>query len=348
MKEKNTLNHEENHQLNPNVEYQMQKKLTKKIMRKIMTEILIVFMIVGGSHFMLDAYHYDPTKEDVPFEFILDAYVWTFYPGKMVSTWTIDKKGFGNYDLQLEVEDSYGSRIIGNEPDTLEIRRSRMNGGLSSIGLFLQSKFDRDYLNEYSYEIYPDEKEKLIQHLEQLPDSAYIDASLVLKNSTSLEEMVKMMNQYSNTQFVWLAMEQYETLQRFVTGMNLNQFMYGEAPQQYPHFFDMAQYENEEKTVDMLMTYYLEVLQVLVDHPQAYEVLNHRNFNSQYDNLLKQVEYSKENQNCIGFTIHTNKTDLIEMLESEMILYTWMDDVKVSVYSKISSQQDKKHQKNFR
>lgn len=331
------INHEEDQQFNKIIEHKMERKLTRKTFYKMVLFLLVIVSLIGGSQWIVKTTNYNPIKEDVEFNYILNAYVSTYYPGLNVSVLDIEEYPYGKYDVNFWVQDSFNRWISSGNHQTLKINRSTTNG-LYQAGIIADnSDFERENHLLHSFENDSAYYEKQIQEIENLPDSAYINASVILKDDWTLEKMAELMNHFPNSQFAWLAIRRPTSNQSWV-GINVYQYfaryITAKFPEQYSHYFDMFNLRDEPKTGEMLRAYFLEMLQVLVDHPEAYELLNNNFEERTYEKFIKEVEYYRQNQKCIGFLIYTNKHDIIELINSGKVTCIEINDVKMSKYSK--------------
>lgn len=326
------INHEEDQQFNKKIESKMEKKLTKKIIRKMVVWVLSALFVIEIVNIGLNVGNYNPEKEDIDFNTIINSFIQTYYPDATVGVIDIQSLGFGAYDISMDVVDNMGYRRFGSNKKVLEIRQSKIKDlvGLNSI----VNEFDRESLSEYAYEKNPQEVDELISELEKLPESSIILASVVLKMNWNLEKMVNLIKKYPHSEFTWLAMEQPQHLQGAITGMSLESIFGYSDLEQYPDLNDQWKRNDEEFTAENIKKYYLENLELLADHQKAYTMLTQNYVNRSYDKFLEQVEYSKEHQECIGFRIHANANDLIDMLKSGMVSYVWINDVRLSIYSR--------------
>lgn len=340
---KEVMQTKEDVQFNKRIEKSMTKKLTRKVYKRLLLSFLTVIILIGMAHFGFKSTNYNPLKEDIDFNYLINAYLWTYHPDHNAYVSEIDEGLFGTYTLDMEIENRLKDfhTVIGDS-SFVKIQKSKINytdlrkAGLGNIILndfeVLMRKKDKEEINHNK-----ESNLELVEELKKLPDSSIIIASVDLNQKLSLDKIVEFMKKYPKSNFTWLAMEQFEFRQGAVTGINLTNIFGLEKLKKYPHFMDMmdSSFNKEEVTAEVLRDYFLDVLQVLLDHPKFYEMMNNNFVNRDYNFYFKeQVEFSKKTQNCIGFRVYTNRQDLIDMIESKVVSMVSVKDVRLSFYSK--------------
>lgn len=329
---KQLLNEEDTH-FNKTIEKKMDKKISKKVGKYLLCFLLIISFIVSGLHFITKAVKFNPTKTNVKFEYILQSYIWLYHPDVIYHPYLEEgaqEKLFGKYEYKAEFDERFHYRIIGDNPLNYSIQGKNIDlSALTEISPIVVNKFDKKY--KESYEENPSSKQEIIQELKKLPDSTYIDATVVFSNNKTIEEVVEFMKLYSNTDFIWLAMESYDEIQGFVTGVNLQECIgYGVELENYENLFGI----NEMPTHEEIINKYYDMLEILIDNPIAYEMFIEKDMNRSYEHLKQQYDYAQNHLNSIGVRIYTNKKDLIEMIEKNECFKVWIEDMKLSKLAK--------------
>lgn len=344
---KELLKQEDDKIFNRQIQKKMEKKLSKVIYTRIGLLVLAIILFVGVVDLGFKQSNYNPNKEDIGFEPILKAYVQTFYPGIMYyginfeddEYYTIDKH-FGNYEFDMQIY-GYDATLKLNNIVNKKVYINQSVIDFSNVpGMFLTNDEYVDVEKTEAHNknlIWNDEdRNKLIQDLNHLPDSVVIEAKVSFNKKKNLKETIDFINQYPNSNTYWLAMEQYEYVQFLNVGIHLNEYAFSGDIKEYPDFstYDYDKKMQKELTPEFLKNHYLDTLKILVDHKEAYSLFNKNMLNTNYEHLTNQYEFAKKQQNCIGARMTTNKKDLIDMLEKDIVNKVNFDDIRLSVYSK--------------
>lgn len=315
----------------------MNQKLTKKVMKIMSVFIIFCLLAVFGTKMGMESYYYDPNKEDVKYESIFQAYLWTYCPTTLFYSMDIEEKGFSRYDISIRLE-KMNEYAAGEHVETLTLYKSVMDmQPLYNFEKRIADEFVDVEKKEYKNDLSLDEhqKEELMKKIKELPESAIIEASVSFTKKKTLHDFLNYKQDYENTQFAWLAMEQAQYVQNGITGIPL--FMGvkwndEKVDELYPAFYHTLDKEYDAKD---LKDFYLDILKLLIDHPIAYKTLNGNDVNTSISKIQEQYAFALDNEiQTIGARIFTNKHDFLAMLEKNEITQIMIQDVKLSLFSR--------------
>lgn len=325
------LLNEEDDNFNKMIEKKMNRKLSTQVYKTIISIGLVIAILLGGGHFLTKMTHYNPHKTNVEFRYLLQSYIWLYYPDVIFRPSfdnEIEDKLFGKYIYNAEFDSRFGSNYLGDNPTNIEIDNSIDLSPLHAISPIWVNKYDRDM--DYSYNNSPESKDTLIEELNKLPESTYISATVLFVDAIELEEVIHMMREYKNTDFKWCAIESFKEIQMLNTGIPLQSPSngYGETLEGYESL--LKHYENDIPTITELQERYYDMLDVLLDDKETYNLLINREVNRSYANLSEQRAFANEHLNSIGLKISTNKHDLIKMIQDDNCSFVWIENMKLS------------------
>ena len=110
---------------------------------------------------------------------VYDAWLETNYPFRELDEKvTVAQEGFGNYTVKLHVFNTNDKVIVGDEPNvTLDIKRSKVSIDKDTNGL-LTNHGGMFYTKEISWMAAKTEQAGIINEIEKLPESAYVNLAV--------------------------------------------------------------------------------------------------------------------------------------------------------------------------
>jgi len=343
-------------QVDDDMDISLEKNIKKRINKKIYFKSLQIFIVICllvvcgyfGSSCLLNITHYDPNQEErfleegQEFDVLFQTYMSLIYPGKTYIAEHYNEKkykasGFGNYEISAKICNSFDPLYMdGLTNTTFYISRSRLKN--------IETK--EDHLFSLVVDEYKDPQDNhfneisslssIYKELKDLPDSTVLDASISFKDYQSLKEIIDFMNEYPQTSAMWVALKDQNASK--VEGISCGVSLYDsaiysftkEAQEKYPSY-----YLDQKVTAQSIQQHYLSRLQLLIDHPDFMKLMgtyfeNELTIEQLQDNYQK----AKKETKGYGLRIHTNKKDLIDMIEKGQLSYVYINDLKLSQYQK--------------
>lgn len=313
----------------PDFNKQINKQINRRI-QKIATRTVAV--ILGGIIFLLliispvmdlcvvNPNNYHSETNDTLFR-TMRAYIEMQYPYKNLSQVVdIEKRGFGRYDLELNIVDhSLQNNTTGNV--VFSIERGKVELKEDNLNMLLV------YLNRFDSKVYPKdqkaEKKQLgntIEEIKKLPDSAHLYLSVSDKEIQTYEALKN-----EDVQLWWLQLNQPGC--EYAGGINL---------------FRTVAIDKEDHNVNTstkLLKNYTENLQILLDHTDLWdsrELISADGTRymskANMELLRKSLEQAqgatevKTNKYCIS----GSKEQILKFLESHNLEYVHVDDIRLS------------------
>ncbi len=350
MKDFDKLLEEENVSLN--IEKQIKRKMNKSIYSRVVIILLCVSLIgiflYKGSSKIQEIAHYNPkneshflleNQENYEFNVLLSTYVSMNYPGKIIHVDEVVEKDFGVYEYRGMLQDSFDPLVYGGFDDiTLSINASHVQIEYQPTADTYLTTYINQFRNpnpsEEFYEI--TQLDDIYQDIKDLPDSAYISASISFNDYISLEDVVELIKKYPETSFVWLAIaSETQRSPQVAEGMVLSDsFLWDfneEALKEYPNFYI---WNKEEITAEALYQKYLSNMKLLLDHPDFLDVMKSLDsYLCPKDRLLERYEEAKNGVQGYGFRVNIGKKDVLKIMEDEDISYVVIHDVKISKWA---------------
>lgn len=350
MKDFDKLLEEENVSLN--IEKQIKRKMNKSIYSRIVSVLLCIALIgtllYKGSSKIQEVAHYNP-KDEIGFlpedasgnEFavLMSTYVRMYYPGLICYVnEDLVEKDFGHYEYTALLKDTFGFKTFGGKDITLKIHESQLDVEYEATADAYLTTYIEEFKipdNENFQEI--DSLSDIYKDVKDLPDSAYISASISFEDYISLEDVVKLIKEYPDANFVWLAIasETQRSLQ-IAEGMSLyDAFLWDfndKALVEYPNFYI---WDKDEVTAETLHQKYLSNMKLLLDHPKFMDlVVTLSSTLCPKDRLLERYEEAKNDVKGYGLRVNLEKRDLLRLMDNEDLSYVRIHDIKISKWAK--------------
>lgn len=326
----------------------MKIKLRKNKLLIIIISICIVIAGYFGTGWLFKQTYYNPfSVNDIieksvedgtghDFDVLMATYINMYYPGKMYYPIACIDDGFGKYQIKANIQEIFDP-LYGNNDDniTFTIKRSKLTTDSKEINLYRISQeyldINESDLDEYTNSFYEQWITRDYSDIQELPESAYLDISLTFSKYKNAQEVVDFINGYSNSLFVWLALDTGSN--QVANGVSIcDGVRYGlkdSFKKEYPSFYLDANY-----TADMLQENALSKLKVLIDHPDFISLIKQSDL--YYDTMAsigidQRYQDIKENGlQVIGIRGYVKKSDLLNMINSGEIYYGYVNDVKMS------------------
>ena len=178
----------------------------------------------------------------------LDIMVHSFYatcdPTKLPEHLDVIDRQFGSYEFYLDTANYYdGSVSVGNIDLEIIYKRGQKTLDYSKPGASINANL---------YGSFPDKKD-LIEEVKKLPDSAYIFASVGIKNLISIADLLRDFDKNFDIRPFWLRVvdpASYDLIQKSPDGIGLT-FLPGDP---YDHYLELginpsAYYQVKKKTI---------------------------------------------------------------------------------------------------
>lgn len=329
------------------------KKIKKQMRKQIYSRVIIILVILAvvwqgvhhGTSFLLDYINYKPLSENTivisteqsdpeGFHVLMGTYVNMYFPGKLYVGNNYKEEGFGRYEVTAKIQDIMNPLYMdGTSNVTLDIHRSHLIVDTNEdhvLTRILNEYYDENASEEYKT-YFNDDWKSLINDVKELPDSTILDVSLSFQHTYTLEETIAFINQYEDSDFVWIATN---VVNQIAEGMSLYDAELYELKNeaQYPNFYLGL----EGYTAEDLKQNYLSKLRMLKDHPEFLELLQTwagadisiENLEERYDNI------EKNGLLAIGLRGYVKKQDFLKMFENNQLRYACIHDVKLSSLQK--------------
>ncbi len=339
-----------------------QKKLKQRIYRTFLSRtfcvlfvfVLLVSVLYYGTSSFVSAIFYHPghektflqseKKEAREFSVLLTDFLSMHFPGTFTyvipneNSISYTSKGFGCYDINIKTFEPLDPMMIDGEPtNKLHIKWSNIKVGPNSLPFY-------HTLNEFKnpdptvlFQPAVEDPQNVLQEIEKLPDSAWLDVSLSFEQYLSSNDIASLIHQYPNCDFNWIALkgQNFSKTPQVSYGMGLRtitrEVFTNEASLLYPSY-DL---DLEHLTGKMLEECYHSHLQLLIDHPKFVDLMGTLfDDDISVKNLQKRLDYAKKDWSAYGVRVNIGKEDLLKLLSSKSISYVNINDVHVSKYEK--------------
>lgn len=342
--------------INLEAEKQFQQKIRKTMNRtiygKVLLSILFIAVLAAGLYFgtsaAVDLMFYRPEKETPflissdwegeDFSVLLEDTICMYFPGKYC--WMLEpvqSHGFSRYSADLLITDAYGPRHMGPGNAELQISFSKMNLEHAPLSVFALEFLDPEFpysctLEERGISSPPD----IRQELQNLPESAYLDVSLSFPSSISSDEVARIMNESSDIQVRWLALEgQNTSIYDFAAGGMFTDHLRGqemteEAAKKYPNY--VLPHEVTGKALEQCLQ---SRLQMLIDHPEFVSLMETQLGDMiSMPRLRERLKNAEENWACYGMRLVGSPAGIQKLMDELSVSYARINDVKISKYEK--------------
>lgn len=342
--------------LNSEAEKQFQQKIRRSMNRtiygKVLLSILFIAILASGFYFgtsaAINLMFYRPEKETPflvssdwdgeDFSVLLEDTLCTYFPGKYC--WMLEPvqpQGFSRYSADLLITDAYGPRYMGPGNAELQINFSKMNLEHAPLSVFSFEFLDPEFPYSCTLEerriSYPSD---IRQELQNLPESAYLDVSLSFPSSISSDEAARIMNESSDIQVRWLALEgQNTSIYDFAAGGMFTDHLRGlemteEAVKKYPNYVLPREVSGEA-----LEQCLQSRLQMLIDHPEFVSLMETQLGDMiSMPRLRERLKNAEENWACYGMRLVGSPSGIQKLMDELSVSYAWINNVKISKYEK--------------
>lgn len=261
-------------------------------------------------------------------------------PGYAISSiYNAEALGFGKYNLIYTRKNLFTKEKV---TINAQIRRNMRIGTFEDFYPDTYTAFsefwnDEEGSKEYqkSLEIRKGFSNTEIEHVKKLPATSYISAWARFSEDLTMEELFKVMDEYRNVDFRWIAVrtneKQGQQLMGFSTGLN-DGFSSGDKidVEKYPAFQLVDYMSNYEKLPSIYEMHYKSLLRYLVNHKEAVYALVGDSRAYDYKGALAYAE--EKGISTYGALIYGEAEDLIELYESGTIMTFEIDNVIASKY----------------
>lgn len=333
---------EESHQLTKSVNSRLRKVVLSSV--TIVTVCLLsVFFIISP---LIGSFYYNPTKVSVgssesDINFDLAAIIELKQPGyALASLVEADKLGFGSYESHF-----YRTNLFTQESDEISIKIKRNDHYSKNLFRTEQPSFIAveapGFLND---EDLARQKERVMDHLQQLNPVAYVAAYLTFEDDLNMEELEDLVVQKNHfLDFIWAGIRTAPKGERMdsLTGIALHHhsvFHSGDQPdaERYPAFLFLEWLTGNagippgsSRWAVGTELHYKSLLRYLVDRKEALEVFeNHPRQHEYYQSALAYVE--EHGVKTYGVLVHATAEDLIKLVATAPIKTLELDRVLAS------------------
>lgn len=341
----------------------LHKKINRQINRRIFKGVLITLAaialaVVSVSKF-LDLIFYDPFTpspenqqvEGFPvtdFNFLMDIYTGLSFPGTfyLPCQESATSQGFGSYTIPAGIRDQfYPLSIDGRSNLTFTIKKGKLSIDAASSPRLLTKTVNQFYHPSASGKENPAPVDPVLkiteekkEEIRQLPDSAILKTALSFPESRSMEDTLEFINHYPDSTFSWIPVDSQKMfIGNTYDGIRLHTPLGYELTEETKEIYPSLLPDPGKLTPEILEECYLSRTKLLEDNPDFLKLLS--TFFGPYpgpaylenpDNQIKKPEDVK----AIGVYGYVTKNDFLTMIESGEIPYAFIEDVKLSSFSK--------------
>lgn len=349
------ISDENNTKQNKEIERSIKKTVTKRLVMIVAASVSMVFVIILIIQYivspLVSSQYYNPTKktsgqsslQDLVFD--LRGITEVSMPGYITSfnANAVDL-GFGNYNLTFQSQDLFTREKKTGNTQLIKGRHTVFFEDFYPYHYFSFSEFgdDEEGTNRYynTLEIKKHFSEREIEHVKDLPSTSYISAWARFTNDLTMEELYKVMLNYREINFEWIAVrtakKQGQQLMGFLTDNNIGSSTDSVDKEKYPGFqltdiWNLSGSTPPEVQMSKIYeTHFTSLLKYLVDRHQAVDALLPMSINYDYESALNFVE--KNGISTYGVLLYGEAADLLELYESGVIMTFDIDNVIVSKY----------------
>lgn len=311
-------------------------KLRKVIIASVsivMALLISIFLIISP---LIDSLYYNPNeitvgKIDNDISFDIYAISELNMPGLNPSTVSVEKKGFGEYNVM------YSYLNVFNEESydvNHKIKRSKINSSHWDYGL--KSNMFQSIRNPDFYTInFEESKQKVLDHIKKLNPISYVSVEILFENDLSMEELYNLELKYPEIEFEWAGIRTNaaDDISNELIGIQLMNSQRGsvllgdeQIKDKYPAFFMIdwlvkpigwqgVDYSMEAQAYEH---HYMNLLEYVSDREDAIKVLEQRDGKGEFYRLA--LEFAKENGvKAYGVLAYGESKDLIEIADNNII-----------------------------
>ena len=329
----------------------IQKSVNKRLRKVVAASVAAVMLLYLSIFYILspivDAMYYNPSRVSVgkhhsDLFFDLKAFTELNLPGYAVRGLVLsDRLGFGQHRIFFDRTNLFTQE---NQNVSAVIRRNSRIG--SHEDFFGDSYFNFSFQivrdpNLYEFDLYKNQKERVMNHVYQLHPTAYTSAYITFERDLSIEDYSELARKYNKVSFRWVGVRTAPADEpaRYLTGFNPNPndgSVTGDTadPKKYPYLqlVDWLSEKNNLSRYGMAEGYrlhYTSLLRFMADRPSAVRALEFAPEKSDYyQSALSYVE--EKGVNVFGVLVYADSKDLIELVENEDIKTVELDSVLAS------------------
>ncbi len=327
------------------------RRLASVVVLSIVSVFVIILIIQNIISPLVASRYYDPTKKTMGQEyrpnlyFDLSAVTEVSMPGYDIgSVDKVENLGFGQYNIGFTRYNTFTNEKT--------IINTKINKGIHE-GPY-EDFHAEDYLpftefwnceegtKEYqeNLDINKQFSNIEIEHIKELPSTSYISAWVRFSSDLSMEELYRVIHEYSSVNFEWIAVRtaknQGQKLMGFSTNSNSSSTDTVNK-EKYPGFqlVDLFKFPNDKTSYELRMadiyeTHFTSLLKYLVDREDVIETLLGYSINYDYQSSFDYIQTN--GINTYGAFVYGEATDLLELYESGTIMTFDIDNVISSKY----------------
>lgn len=344
---------------------EVNKKIKRQMHKQIYSRVILILLalfvgwqgIYHGTSFLCERFNYDPMNENSivadpdssvypqGFHVLMGTFVNMYDPGKQYVGSYYTKLGFGRYEVTAKLYNLFEPLSIdGADNMEINIHRSSLSGMNTDYTINLYKYYDENADETYLKNL-EEKYDFSIEDIQELPNSAIIDVSLSFQKTYTLDETLLFINQYQDSDFIWLA---NHIKGEIAEGIALYDIYYNELAnkEDYPNFYlekeplmndiSKKKYASQSLTSDIIQQRYLSQLKLLLDHEDFVQLLTtYYGGMITYESLQERYEEALNHEiPVIGVRGYVKKQDLLDMFENNELKYVYVHDVKLSSLQK--------------
>ncbi len=321
----------------------LKKSVNKRLRKVMLTSVAIVIALFTGIFFvvspLIDTLYYNPGKTvvgEVDNDISFDVYAISELnmPGFSPSNVSVEKKGFGQYDVM------YLYRNVFND-DFYSVRHKIKRGEITSsygdpiLNPMVNSNMFQSIRHPESEANIAERRQAVLNHLRKLNPISYVSAGIIFEHDLSMEELYHLELKYPDIEFEWAGIrtDTPDKHTKDLIGIELIKSKRGSGllgderiSNRYPAFFILdwlvssAGSENADSSAvaRAYEHHCVSLLEYVVDREDAVNVLEHgREKGGFYRSALKYVK--EQGVKTYGVLIFAEVGDLLEMVDEESI-----------------------------
>lgn len=318
----------------------------------VLTSLILVFAIlIGVIQYAIPAVekqYWDPAQETYAELFpdlavTLSVYAELFCPTQAVRDVTVQKTGFANYDISIEMTDTLFSRSKTFYSGNIEKGNMTLPKGIWDLPGRIFANTDGEI---------PDTPRKLVQEhnnyvcgiLESFPDYTKVLAAVSFPEDLSMDELIKLEETYQNTcRFGWIAIRASNFEQKVLPLCGMKPSApsianFSALNEAYPYFMVNTARFYEDDPGFFYEEHFKTLLRFTIDQVNAGTGLTppnwyHEGYHSDagyYENALAYVE--ENGVYTYGAYVYATPDTLLEMMEKGIICDVTYQDHWIDFY----------------
>lgn len=345
-----TANHEDTQK--PEASLDLRKTIARRLRKEVTLAVSAALLLLfGGIYIVAPAIasrlYYDPSRVTIGTQspdlyFDLAARMELNHPGQsLTSSVFIDRTGFGEYQISYDTRHQF----TGEEDRVSHtVRRGKPVGGISDY--FMESDFKFLSLRSPEHfntpELIAIQKERVLDHINELSPVAYVSASLTFEEDLTMEELHELESAYPGLRIIWAGIRTSAPGEpaRDLTGFRLDHdtsFPSTDKPDdiKYPafYFFEWMIRNNpgaQAKSYwpEGYRLHYTSLLRYMTDRKEAVGALELPEKSDYYKSALDYVE--EHGVMAFGVVVYGNAQALREFIENESISTLEVDQILAS------------------